>query len=429
VDVDPRTNVVVFQLNDDSDGLVVGRAPTLAEDGVRRAWEGVRHEHDAHSTSVVALHAEWEPSPGDVAFIETTFPEAAVTFNFPRPTPDGWDEAFAAAQETMLEAAAATDGRPHPAATGPRPAGPTTAGLSGLTGDGQGQPVDGQGHPGNGRGPTGDVQERPGDGQGHPRGGPGSTGDGEGQPGDGQDHPDSGPGSTGDVQERPGDGQSHPDSGPGSTGDVHGRPGDGQGHPGSGPGSTGDGEGQPGDGQDESAGQGELLPVLWSQSSPRAEMLEAVPHWPVASGRLHLALAVVAPTPRGTIGMYHVTHQQLGDHSFNELMAEACENLASGLRVNGHETDEGQLLSLSGTLVSAMVCLPDFYRRLSELANAERLVVGLPCPDEVYVAAADSPMAAVIQQAVHQSEYPTTELVPTVLSIVGDDIEVLSERD
>jgi hypothetical protein len=182
------------------------------------------------------------------------------------------------------------------------------------------------------------------------------------------------------------------------------------------------------DGEGQDAGRGELLPVLWSASSPRAGLLEAVPHWPVAAGRLHLALAVVAPTPRGTIGMYHVTHHQLGGQSFNELMAEACENLAAGLRVNAHETDDGQLFSLSGTLVAATVCLPDFYRRLSEITNADRLVVGLPCPDEVYVAAADSPMAAVVHRAVDESEYPATELLPSVLSIVGDDIEVLSER-
>jgi hypothetical protein len=296
-----------------------------------------------------------------VAYIETTFPEAAVTFNFPRPTPDGWEEAFAAAQATMLEAAAATDGHPNPTATDPQPTDPASGELSG--------PAD-------------------------------SATGGLSSPADS---------ATGGLSD-PANPATAGMSGPANP-------------------ATGGLSGPVGNGQDESAGRGELLPVLWSQSSPRAEMLEAVPHWPVASGRLHLALAVVAPTPRGTIGMYHVTHHQLGDHPFNELMAEACENLASGLRVNSHENDEGQLLSLSGTLVSAMVCLPDFYHRLSKLANAERLVVGLPCPDEVYVAAADSPMAAVIHQAVHQSEYPTTELVPSVLSIVGDEIEVLSERD
>lgn len=296
VDSDPRTNVVVFQLNNAADEIAIGHAPTLADDGVRQAWEGVRHEHGAHPEQVVALHAEWEPSSVDDAFIEATFPEAAVTFNFSRPGgPDGWDAAFAEAEATMLKAS--------------------------------------------------------------------------------------------------------------------------------------DQQATAGSDEDQAAGRGELLPVLWSESSPRSTMLEAVPHWPVAAGRLHLALAVVAPTPRGTIGMHHVTHQQLGDQSFNELLAEACENLTSGLRVNGHQTDNGQLLTLSGTLVSAMVCMPDFYSRLSELANSERLIVGLPCPDDVYVAPADSPLTTVVHRAVHESEYPTTELVPTVLSIAGDHIEVLSERD
>ncbi|HEX6352393.1 hypothetical protein [Actinophytocola sp.] len=294
--VDPRTNVVVFQLNTGADEIVVGHAPTLAEDGVSQAWEGVRHKHGAHAGSVVALHAEWEPSPTDVTFIEATFPAAAVTFNFRRPDPVDWDEAFTAARATMLAAAAGNDS-----------------------------------------------------------------------------------------------GQQNAD--------------------------------------DQQAGDGQLLPVLWSDSSPQVGLLEAVPHWPVASGRLHLALAVVAMTPRGTLGMYHVTHHQLGEHSFDELMAEACENLTTDLRVNGHQTDDGQLLSLSGTLVSAMVCLPDFYRRLSELSGAKRLVVGLPCPDEIYVADADSPLADTVRRAVHESEYPTTELVPCVLTIEGDHIEVISERD
>jgi hypothetical protein len=175
--------------------------------------------------------------------------------------------------------------------------------------------------------------------------------------------------------------------------------------------------------------RGELLPVLWSGSSPRAGLLEAVPHWPVAAGRLHLALAVVAPTPRGTIGMFHVTHEQLGELSFNALMAEALENLAAELHVEGRETEDGPLLSLSGTLVSAAVCLPDFYRRLSDIVDSERLVVGLPGPDEVYVAAAESPLAQVIHRVVLESECPAGELVPAVLSIAGDEIEVLSERD
>lgn len=327
VDLDPRTNVVVFQLNNSTDGIAIGRAPTVAEDGVRQAWEGARREDQAAPESVVALHCEWEPTPADMAFIEVTFPGAPVTFNFDRPNPGGWEEAFTAAQATMAAATAhASDGD----------------GDESSAGAGRHAPTDG------------------------------------------------------------GKASAHPDAV--DSVDAVGR-------------TSG-----------QISSQGELLPVLWSASSPRVGLLEAVPHWPVAAGRLHLALAVVAPTPRGTIGMYHVTHHQLGGQSFNELMAEACENLADGLRVDVRETDDGQLLSLAGTLVAAMACLPDFYRRLSQLANADRLVVGLPCPDEVYVAAADSPLAAMVHEVVRESEYPATELVPSVLSIAGDDIEVLFER-
>jgi hypothetical protein len=354
VDVDPRTNVVVFQLNTGADEIVVGRAPTVTEDGVRQAWEGARREHGADTGSVVALHAEWEPSPADVAFIEATFPGAAVTFNFRRPAPDGWDEAFAAARATMLDAAG-------------------------------------------GEQPHGGSQQDP-----------GSLQDPDSQLATGgqQDMADSRQDTSG--QQDTGRSQAYASGGQRDTGSNQ------QGI---------------GDSQHQQAGSGQLLPVLWSESTPQVGMLEAVPHWPVAGGRLHLALAVVAMTPRGTLGMYHVTHHQLGDQSFNELMAEACENLTADLRVNGHQSDDGQLLSMSGTLVSAMVCLPDFYQRLSELAGATRLVVGLPCPDEVYVAAADSPLADAIHRMVHESEYPTTELVPCVLAIEGDHIEVLSERE
>lgn len=282
MDTDPRTNVVVFHL---VRGKVVGAAPTLAEDGVRQAWEVARRGRKARARQVVAVHSEWEPSAADSAFTAATFPGAAVSYNFRRPGQDGWDDAFAVAGQALREAATL------PAASG------------------------------------------------------------------------------------------------------------------------------------------ELRPVLWSESSPSAALLADVPHWPVAAGRLHLGLAVVAPTAHGTIGIHHVTHRQLGDESFDELMAEACRNLVADLEIRAEQTDEGQLPALSGTLVAAAVCLPDFYRELSALAGAERLVVGLPSPDEVYVAVEATPLAAVVERMVRESDYPTTELVPCLLSVTEDRVEVVTERE
>jgi hypothetical protein len=354
VDVDPRTNVVVFQLNHLTNERVAGQAPTLADDGVQQAWDGARQTHKIDADDVVALHAEWQPTPTDATFITATFPNAAVTYDFQRPVETGWDEAFKAAQEARLASKPAPDGAEQ---------GDTASHTDAAEADGE----------------AGHTNDEP-DGAGAGEGGAGGSAGGSAGAGEG--------------------------GGPGTGGSAGGDAG--------------------GLGVDVRAA---LLPVLWSQSSPRVGMLEAVPHWPVAAGRLHLALAVVARTPSGSIGIYHVAHHQVGEFSFDELMAEACETLAAGLDVHSQPTDDGQLFSLSGMFVSAAVCLPAFYRRLAEVAGAERLIVGLPGPDEIYVAAAGSPAETAVRQAVSDSEYPVTELVPCVLAIEGDHIEIIYERD
>ena len=263
MDIDPRINVVVFRLRRGKGKDLVGRVPTLAEDGVRQAWESVERAHQARARHVVALHSQWAPTPGDAAFIAATFPEASTTHHFVRPDPDGWDDAFAAARIAL---------------------------------------------------------------------------------------------------------------------------------------------------------QAELRPVLWTEDAPEARRLADIPHWPVAGGRLHLALAVVTPS-----GAYHVTHEQLGDYSFDDLMADACRDLVGGLSVG---TRDDGLLTVAGRLVSAVVCLPAFYHRLSDLLGAERLVVGVVSSDLVHVAAAGGPLVEVAEQAVREAE-PGSELVPCVLSIAGDRIEVV----
>jgi hypothetical protein len=166
--------------------------------------------------------------------------------------------------------------------------------------------------------------------------------------------------------------------------------------------------------------QAELRPVLWSSSSGRAGQLADVPHWPVAAGRLHLALAVVTPT-----ATYHVTHEQFGGEPFDEVMATVCRGLVDGLDISAR--DDG-VFAASGRVVAALACLPDFYQRLSRAVGAERLVVGLPSPDDVLVAGAGSPSAEVVERAVLESAAPGGELVPCVLAIEGDQISVLAER-
>lgn len=254
---------MVFQLRKGTDTHLVGRVPTLADDGVRQAWHAVGQEHQARAHHVVGLHTEWQPTPADAAFIAATFPGVTATHHFVRPAPDGWEDAFAAARITL---------------------------------------------------------------------------------------------------------------------------------------------------------QAELRPVLWSASSSLAGQLVDIPHWPVASGQLHLALAVVTPS-----GTYHVTHEQLGDVSFDALMADVCRDLVGDLAI---DTRPDGVSIVAGRLVAAVACLPGFYQRVSEHLGAEVLVVGVLSPDLVHVASADGAAAEVVAQAVRDADTPPAEVVPCLLSILGDRIEV-----
>ncbi|HEV2782808.1 MAG TPA: hypothetical protein VGX25_25740 [Actinophytocola sp.] len=181
------------------------------------------------------------------------------------------------------------------------------------------------------------------------------------------------------------------------------------------------------------SGDGELLPVLWSASSPWAELLEAMPHRTVVAGRVYVALASVAFTPRGTVGMSHLTHhrhRELGDVPFGELLAQAGTTLVTGLRIDGQSSAEGELLCLhrDGTPVASAVTLPDFHERMCALVGGPRLIVGLPCPQELLVADADSSLAGEVRDAVLSSGYADSELVPSVLLVEPGGIRLVAER-
>ncbi|MEE6259168.1 hypothetical protein [Plantactinospora sonchi] len=178
---------------------------------------------------------------------------------------------------------------------------------------------------------------------------------------------------------------------------------------------------------------GELLPVLWSATSPRAELLRSLPHQTLVPGRLFVALAMVAPTPRGTLGMSHLTHdtrQRIGEPPVADLFEEAYGSLSRGLRIDGRESEKGHLLTLhrEGSLAASAVALPGFVERMMELLGTDRLVVGLPCPDDLIVAGADSGWAADVGDMILSSPYPTTELVPSVLLVDRDGIQLVAER-
>lgn len=294
--IDPATNVVVFQLWRGRDEHASAHAPTIAEDCVRQAWESARYRQGAQAEDVVALHTEWEPSTADSFFIETTFPNAVVYYTFPRPDPDGWPEAFAAARQ-QLEAVRRMD----------------------------------------------DRRERV-------------------------------------------------------------------------------------------ARDGELLPMLWSESSPQIDLLGAMPHRTIASGGLHVSLAMVGPTPRGGLGISHLTHHQISPAgiwgeagTFDELYESACATLAAGLRIDGY--GNGLLdLHREESLAASAVCLPDFHAQMSDLVGEDRFVVGIPCPQHLIIAAASSPHVRSVRSMVMKSDYPSSEMIPSLLGVDSRGVTIMAER-
>ncbi|HET8642321.1 MAG TPA: hypothetical protein VFM37_10305 [Pseudonocardiaceae bacterium] len=161
--------------------------------------------------------------------------------------------------------------------------------------------------------------------------------------------------------------------------------------------------------------EGELLPILWSP----ADVLEAMPHQTLVADRLHLALAWVAPTPHGAVGMDHLTHhthRELGDPPIGDLIELALENLCRGLHIDGEESRHGVLVTLQrpGSVAAGAIALPDFHQRMSQHVGDDRLLVGLPCQGHVLVTAAGSVLAGHVLEAVATAP-PATELAPTAL--------------
>jgi hypothetical protein len=171
----------------------------------------------------------------------------------------------------------------------------------------------------------------------------------------------------------------------------------------------------------------ELLPLLWSASSPQADLLDAVPHRTLVPGRLFAGLARVGPGPGGSVGVSHLTHHLLGRQRFGVLFEQACATLRKGLRVTTY--DNGVLaLHRDGGLATGAVCLDDFHEEMSGLVGEDRFVAGMGCPDTLVVAAASSPHADRVRSLVLGSDYPAGELLPSLLAVDRYGISVLTER-
>jgi hypothetical protein len=177
-----------------------------------------------------------------------------------------------------------------------------------------------------------------------------------------------------------------------------------------------------------------LLPILAGPSSSRGDaILDFAVHQPLVPGKLYVLLAFTGPTPHGTLGLSWLTHkgyEDMGEPPFEELLEVAARNLAEDVQVDGYGTDDGDIAHVKrdGYLAGSAIVLPGFYEQMSAALRAERLVVGLLCSDELYLADADGGAADQIRRMTLEHEHDGEYLGPTVLLMDGSGIQVLAER-
>ncbi|PPK65181.1 hypothetical protein V5P93_003618 [Actinokineospora auranticolor] len=177
----------------------------------------------------------------------------------------------------------------------------------------------------------------------------------------------------------------------------------------------------------------ELLPLVWSTAATGSSLLESLPHLQLVPGQLAVTLGRVGMTERGTVGVHYLTakeHEDMGAPPLADLLAQAGDNLKRGLRMEVHESDRGDLLSMTRAtwLASSAIALDDFHARLSRQLGTDRIVVGMPNPDQLLIAAAESGWLDAIREEVMKSEHANGQFLPAVLLVDSQGMQVLIEQ-
>lgn len=177
---------------------------------------------------------------------------------------------------------------------------------------------------------------------------------------------------------------------------------------------------------------GELLPILWSQSAPGIASLKLLPHREIVPGKLYVAVADVVMTRDGRIGMNHIALGGMEGATLDDLIEESFAWLVRGLRVEGMEepgrAGEMAVMQRQGPFASSAIALPNFYSQMTSLLKGDRLLVGLPDPDTVVATLAGSGWADEVQKLVLESGNASGEFTPCVLAFEPGSVRLVAER-
>lgn len=173
----------------------------------------------------------------------------------------------------------------------------------------------------------------------------------------------------------------------------------------------------------------ELLPIL--RTSAEYGFGRFLPKIELVPDALYVTFAMAGITPRGTIGMSHLTHnqyQELGSPEMPDLLAAAAENLADGLSFQiGDDEKRGRIVEMQRErhLAGCALAVPGFGEQMAEYAGDERLVVGLSCADHLLLTGANSGWVDEVKEATRSHGHQTEFVQPSVFLVEGPRMELI----
>lgn len=178
-------------------------------------------------------------------------------------------------------------------------------------------------------------------------------------------------------------------------------------------------------------GQTQLLPVL-RDFDPRDVFAKTMVHWPVGPNWA-VFLAHVGLTEHGTLGVEYVLKHSLEESSqdSDELFEVAWQNLASGLKIEGGETDGVRILELSHPqgLVAGAIGLPDFLVQACSWIGQPSIFVAFTSPDQLFVTSPGTPIAEKLRDSVVKSDYwGSVALTPACLVMDSTGMRLIDSR-
>lgn len=152
--------------------------------------------------------------------------------------------------------------------------------------------------------------------------------------------------------------------------------------------------------------------------------------------QLYVLVARVAPTPHGTLGLNWVLQNESvgADVAFDDLLEEAFANLAAGLQITGYSTNGSDtIVEFTGDdtvhMPASAIASPNFREEMASVLGGDRFLAGITSHDTLHVVRADSdPSTAALEEIVFAHEQQHEDLVPTLLLIEPDGMQILAQR-